>query len=721
MDVHARDTAGAVSIDQTKRRLFESYATAYRKEACNLLRRTYPRLQKITIDFSNNFFRALSQNPDAAVIVRRITPNERIQLAKAHTEHLCQLLSPEVAAETHFQRAAEVGRAHEVVGIGLNVLFESYHQYQHELHSSLIEFDLDPRQREQLQLFIQQRLFLDLEAQIGVHYQIDLDTASFIRSLDDAIRTSKNLPDLLHSTMSAVTQLHGIVASLFHRPDARGYLRVEAAGGRQGAAYAEWMEHMEVPLIHTEGNRAEGQGPGGQAWRSGKVSVSDSYEFTPELEPWKIAWEELGFRSSAAIPLLDDSGRPFALLAFYSEWRGIFETTSSELILHHIQQTLSRAVTRFEQDKVIPIRTREKYCRLLEAKAVEMLFQPIINLKTGRLNGVEALARLRTSRGTLISPGMFLSALGKVDHLRLFQIALEQSEQAFSLWRNNGLTIPININLPPEGLIDDAYRDLLSESLHHGTLAPKDIRLELLEARDPVNLRKRNERLAEFHQMGFLIVQDDLGSGHSTLLRLGHIRFDSVKIDHGLVTGARQRPQRALEFIRYLTRLTQGFGVPITVEGIENRGLLEAAVVLGSDNGQGYNIGRPMAASRIPDWQKNFKMDVDPMRPMTPMGALAGFFLWDEQLHGLSRFPDLIPAFARRPVCVQHYIDSTVTTRPSGRPSIQALLARVADESRHGADNANYRKAKRLLVSELSQACRNEWPRRKNAPAEARS
>jgi len=67
------------------------------------------------------------------------------------------------------------------------------------------------------------------------------------------------------------------------------------------------------------------------------------------------------------------------------------------------------------------------------------------------------------------------------------------------------------------------------------------------------------------------IAQDDLGSGHSSLLRMDRVPA-IVKIDQRLVRGALNRPVRAREFIDHLTLLAQGFGAPVTVEGLEDIG-----------------------------------------------------------------------------------------------------------------------------------------------------
>lgn len=102
-------------------------------------------------------------------------------------------------------------------------------------------------------------------------------------------------------------------------------------------------------------------------------------------------------------------------------------------------------------------------------------------------------------------------------------------------------------------------------------------------------------------------------------------------MDKGLVQGTPHRPQRALEFMLYLTRLVHAFDMRLTVEGLEHRGLIEAALILGADHGQGYAIARPMPIQSVPEWGRGFRYEMDPCRPRTALGALATYLLWDMQ------------------------------------------------------------------------------------------
>ncbi|MDE3141630.1 MAG: EAL domain-containing protein, partial [Pseudomonadota bacterium] len=107
--------------------------------------------------------------------------------------------------------------------------------------------------------------------------------------------------------------------------------------------------------------------------------------------------------------------------------------------------------------------------------------------------------------------------------------------------------------------------------------------------------------------------------------------FDRVKIDQTLVRGVASDPLRALRFIRQLTLLGQALGIEVVVEGLETAGLVEAALLLGADFGQGYALARPCAPEALPELLARFHWPFDAHTPHTALGALAAALLWEER------------------------------------------------------------------------------------------
>ncbi|MDE2255995.1 MAG: EAL domain-containing protein, partial [Betaproteobacteria bacterium] len=680
---------------------FSEFSSAYGNDIGLLLLKIKDLVDKSNLIFAERFFRGqLTHRPSNAAILARLNAQELDQLQRKQAWHWDLLMSAELTAQAHFEQALRVGRVHEMVGVDLPSLLEAYHFYHQEIRRLLPTSGLDAQQQERLGQAVQRRLMLDIEAQIVSHYRVDIETAAVVVAVDKAIREAGNLSDLLHGTVESLSTLDGVLACLFARPDALGLLQIEAVGGEDGQAYAEALQSHHAPMIQTTADTAAGQGPAGRAWRSAQIEVSETFGLDPTLRPWQAEGLRLGFRSSAAVPLLDEAGHAFAILGIYSRWPGFFSTTARRVLLQHVQQALSHAVLRWEQSTVIVSNSRQVYRQRIELGAIGMVYQPVIDMRQGRLQHVEALARLQGSDGQSIAPAAFLPALGKAGLLRLFQLGLDHVCQDVRMWRAQGWEFPVAINIPPEGLTQDTYRDSVFESLFRWGLPASVLQLEILETQDPIDIRKRDARVAEFQQAGIRIVQDDLGSGYSSLLRMDHMAFDAVKIDQGLVRSALDRPMRALEFIYHLTRLAHAFNIPVTVEGLENEGLIEAAAILGADHGQGYGIARPMPAQALGDWARDFCHGVDPQQPRTALGALAGYLLWDEQLAALARWPELVADFVRAPCLVQRYLAQCAA--PHG--ALAALLARNHAHALQGISSPGYIETRRQLIDVLSRA-----------------
>jgi hypothetical protein len=185
---------------------------------------------------------------------------------------------------------------------------------------------------------------------------------------------------------------------------------------------------------------------------------------------------------------------------------------------------------------------------------------------------------------------------------------------------------------------------------------------------------------------------------------MDRIPYDRVKIDQGLVRGAIKRPARALEYIYHLTLLAQGFGVPVTVEGLEDNGMIEAAAILGADYGQGYGIARPMPASDLTAWAQTWSMPIDPERPHTALGALAAFLLWDYKLGLLTDWPDLRAKFVKEPWLMHRYLEH------AGEPCMElaGMLERIQILGLRGHGSAEYKQARKDFVDRLAAVWRTE-------------
>ncbi|HTB97453.1 MAG TPA: EAL domain-containing protein [Terracidiphilus sp.] len=683
------------------------FACAYNEEIDRLLLRLAKQsTQEKPRALVDSLFAQLSEEPENFELLGRWSPEETNDLKAGQADHLRWLLAAGITPTEHFEKALRLRLLHEMVGIPLELLLKANHFHRRQVDAMLTGATFSQKQRGQLRLALYQRLQLDLDAQITSHARSDQENVALLASLDEAIQRASNLSDILRFTLDVLGAFDGILACLFSRPDARGVMQIEAEGGSEGSAYAQALRSQRVPLFETQSAGEAGQGPAGEAWRSGQIRINNSFQVEGALHPWRDEALRRGFRSSAAVPLLDESGQAFAILNLYSGWPGFFSSPPRATILRHIQLAMSHAILHCGQTSVISADMGRAYRQYLEDGAVEMLYQPVIDLRTGKLESVEALARLRTPDGKLISPADFLPAFGNAGLLRLFQVGLDQVCKDLRAWREQAgdFDLSVSLNLPADGLTHDSYRDCVFETLTRWELAPTILTLEMLETKESLDVGRRDARIAEFQGAGIRIAQDDLGSGHSSLLRMDRVPADRVKIDQGLVRGALKRPVRALEFIHHLTLLSQGFGAPVTVEGLEDVGLIEAAAILGADHGQGYGIARPMSAQSLLSWKNAWQMPIDPAHPRTALGALAGYLLWDYKLGNLTDWPELLANFIKEPWLVHEYLEHL----GHADPDLSMMLERTQILALHGHRSPKYKQMRQELIERLGEIWLNE-------------
>lgn len=686
---------------------FADFASAYGKETDRLLEELASNLVAAdTRSFVDAFYQHLGSRPEGAAILTRLSSDEFEHLKSGQVRHLQLLLTPGITPQDHYEKSLHVGWIHEMVGVSLPLLMETYHLYHRKVDEFLDRIVTPAGEREQLRIALHQRLQLDVEAQVSSHARFDKQIVSLLAALDEAIQTATNLSDTLRFTLQALGEFDGILACLFSRPDARGVMQMETEAGPQGPAYAEALRSRRVPLFETQATSEAGQGPAGRAWRSGQIQINDSFHMDGAVHAWREEALARGFRSSAAVPLLDDSGQAFAILSLYSGWPGFFSAATRAAMLRHIQLAMSRAILNCEQTLVVSADLGKAYRQYLEDGHVQMLYQPVIDLRTGKPESLEALARLCPPGGEIVPPAAFLPAFGNAGLLRLFQLGLECVCRDVQRWREEyfDFNLSVSVNLPPDGLIHDSYRDCVFETLARWGLPASMLTLEMLETKESLDIGRRDQRIAEFQQAGIRIAQDDLGSGHSSLLRMDRVPADRVKIDQGLVRGALKRPVRALEFIHHLTLLAQGFGAPVTVEGLEDEGLIEAAAILGADHGQGYGIARPMPADHVISWLRTWSNPINPEHPRTALGALAGYLLWDYKLASLTDWPELAANFIKEPWLVHDYFEHMGTADPD----LSMMLERTQILALHGQRSPKYKQMRKELIERLGEIWLNE-------------
>ena len=229
-------------------------------------------------------------------------------------------------------------------------------------------------------------------------------------------------------------------------------------------------------------------------------------------------------------------------------------------------------------------------------------YQPKVSLGTGALAGMEALVRWVHPKHGLVFPDSFIGVAeecGAIDAMTDW--VLLHSMQQLAAWHARGLQIGMAVNISMENLRARDFVHRVRSLALSGGIAPRDLTLEITESRlmspSPVPL----ENLVRLRMQRFGLSIDDFGTGHSSLAQLRDVPFSELKVDRGFVQGARSN-QIIRPMLEGSIGIAKRMGMQAVAEGVETEDDWHLLREIGCDLAQGYFIGRPMPADRIPEW-----------------------------------------------------------------------------------------------------------------------
>jgi diguanylate cyclase len=235
--------------------------------------------------------------------------------------------------------------------------------------------------------------------------------------------------------------------------------------------------------------------------------------------------------------------------------------------------------------------------RGIDANQFVLDYQPIIQLFTGTVVGVEALLRWNHPEQGRLLPKEFIQVAersGLITPLTTFAI-----ERALADWPLDPPNRPpsISVNLSPRSLQDTTFPARIKRMLTERRVDPRTMALEITEnliMADPEGSRRC---LSELHDMGIRLVVDDFGIGYSSLSYLRRLPVDELKIDQSFVIGLAQGEDDAL--VRSIIDLAHNLRLNVVAEGVETEEVRDHLLALGCDAAQGHFISRPAPAADI--------------------------------------------------------------------------------------------------------------------------
>jgi diguanylate cyclase (GGDEF)-like protein len=238
---------------------------------------------------------------------------------------------------------------------------------------------------------------------------------------------------------------------------------------------------------------------------------------------------------------------------------------------------------------------------LVEGELV-LHYQPKIAVVGGEVTGVEALLRWQHPRHGLLAPAEFLPLAERTGMMgELTRWVVDAALAQARAWQDEGIEVPIAVNLAAANILDAALPDAVAEQLAHYGVPGERLTCELSEHTVMADPRRAAEVLDRLRVLGVRLSLDDFGTGQSSLSYLKRLPLDELKIDRAFVAGIVGDENDAL-IVRSTIDLARNLGLEVVAEGVEGADVLHRLRSLRCDEAQGFHLSRPLPPDALVEW-----------------------------------------------------------------------------------------------------------------------
>ena len=251
-------------------------------------------------------------------------------------------------------------------------------------------------------------------------------------------------------------------------------------------------------------------------------------------------------------------------------------------------------------DTIISRLTLEQDLRkAIKNEEFELHYQPKVNLKTGKIEGLEALIRWHRPDGKDISPAVFIPIAeeSKIIHLIGEWTFMEACRQIREWVQKFGSAIKIGVNLSGKQFDQPDLVEKINHIIKSEDIDPKYLEIEVTETAIMSNVQEAIDALKQFRESGIQISVDDFGSGYTSLGYLTKLPINTLKIDQSFISECTNNSNTAI--IQGIIAISQKMGFQTIAEGVETQEQHDLLKNLGCDQFQGYLCSKALPAQEI--------------------------------------------------------------------------------------------------------------------------
>ena len=229
------------------------------------------------------------------------------------------------------------------------------------------------------------------------------------------------------------------------------------------------------------------------------------------------------------------------------------------------------------------------------SRSLTVVYQPIVDARSRKTKGVEALVRWPKAAASYYSPDVFIPVaeeFGLIEDLGLF-VLTEACRQA-AQWPE----IFISVNVSPIQFMNPSFAELVAITLASTGLDARRLELEVTEGFIIDNASRANNIINRLHDMQVRVALDDFGTGFSSIGHLRRFKFDKLKLDRSMVIDILRQPS-ALRLVQGTIAMADALGLTVVAEGIEDENQVSVLRLAGCSQFQGYLFSKPVEAHEI--------------------------------------------------------------------------------------------------------------------------
>jgi EAL domain-containing protein (putative c-di-GMP-specific phosphodiesterase class I) len=223
-----------------------------------------------------------------------------------------------------------------------------------------------------------------------------------------------------------------------------------------------------------------------------------------------------------------------------------------------------------------------------------LLYQPKVDVSTGKVVGAEALLRWVRQNQQTVSPSNFIPIAEESDLiLQIGEWVIEEAARQLAQWHDQGIDLNLSVNISARQFFESDLVAIVARVIEHNGIEPSRLTLEMTESLLMEHVDEAVATLNRLHRLGVAISIDDFGTGFSSMSYLKRFKVSEVKIDRSFVMDVEgSRADRAV--VTAVTYLAHQLGARVCAEGVETAGQLNFVGKVKCDEYQGFICSRPV-------------------------------------------------------------------------------------------------------------------------------